>query len=67
MKKLLILPIALTAVAALPARAHHEQAYGVFWKPGTRAQALHAPSGELWRYGFVSKFSWSCGNPLGDR
>jgi hypothetical protein len=67
MKKLLILPIALIALATLPARAHHEQSYGVFWKPGTGAQALRAPAGEFWRYGFVSKFRWSCGNPLETR
>ncbi len=58
MKKIMILPIALIGLAALPARAHHEHAYGLFWKPGASLPADKPLPADLWKYAFVSKFNW---------
>jgi hypothetical protein len=62
---------ALIAFAVLPCRAHHEQAYGIFWKAGpatsrmapASARDALAKSGalpaDIWRYAFVSRYTWS--------
>lgn len=57
--KTLILPIALLVAACLPARAHHEPAYGFIWKAGASVAKTGSPlPTEFWRYGFVSKYTW---------
>jgi hypothetical protein len=45
--------------AALPVRAHHESAFGLFWKNGLppKGDAARAPEA-IWRYAFVSRFRW---------
>lgn len=54
--KTLIFALILSAGAALPARAHHESnAFGLFWKAG--APSSH-PTQELWRFAFISKYTW---------
>jgi len=58
--KLLTIPLVLIAAAFLPARAHHEHAYGLIWKAGYPApkQSSAIPA-DVWRYAFVSKYSWN--------
>jgi hypothetical protein len=59
-------PFILAAVAAaacvLPAQAHpgHEMPYGLFWKAA--APQSSAVPAEIWKYAFVSKYTWTgCG------
>lgn len=57
--KTLALSFALIAVACLPSRAHHEGAYGLIWKAGFAAPKSGSPSpSEVWRYAFISKYTW---------
>ena len=65
--KTLILSIALIAAARLPARAHHETVYGFIWKAGYAASKPNSRvQAELWRYAFVSKYTWvGCSSTAG--